>query len=194
MTFEVLVVCTGNIARSPMAQRLLQHRLDGRGDVAVSSAGTWGHEGSAMERHAAAALAEVGVGDDGFRARELTAPMVQRADLVLTATREHRVAVVSLDPQALPRTFTLREFARLVRTLPADPAISAPALVTAAAAARGSVRVPPGEDDVADPYGGPLRSYRRCREVITDAVDAIVPRLVGHGVAGGEGQPRAGLQ
>jgi protein-tyrosine phosphatase len=120
--------------------------------------------------------------------------MVQRADLVLTATREHRVAVVSLDPQALPRTFTLREFARLVRTLPADPAALPANVVSAVAAARGSARVPPSEDDVADPYGGPLRSYRRCRDVITDAVDTIVPLLVGHDAAGREGRPRAGLQ
>jgi protein-tyrosine phosphatase len=113
---------------------------------------------------------------------------------VLTATREHRVAVVSLDPQALPRTFTLREFARLVRALPADATAPPAAVVASAAASRGTVRVAPAQDDVTDPYGGPLRSYRRCRDVITEAVDVIVPMLAGHEAGGGEGAAPPGLQ
>jgi hypothetical protein len=56
------------------------------------------------------------------------------------------------------------------------------------------VRVPPPDDDVTDPYGGPLRSYRRCRDVIGEAVEVIVPVLVGHDAAGREGGPPAGLQ
>lgn len=178
MSFAVLVVCTGNIARSPMAQRLLQHRLADCPDIAVSSAGTWGHEGSPMERHAAAALAELGVAEDGFLARELTPDLVVGADLVLTATREHRVAVLGHAGDALARTFTLREFARLVSLVSRDGHQRSPAeLVRAAAQARGQVRVPPREDDVADPYGAPLRTYRRCRDDIATAVDVIAAAL-----------------
>jgi protein-tyrosine phosphatase len=183
MTYDVLMVCTGNIARSPMAELLLRHRLGDAAQVRVRSAGTWGHEGSLMERNAAAALAEIGIDDGGFRARELTAAMVADATLVLTATREHRVAVVSLDPAAVPRTFTLREFALLLRHLGPVPGPPT-SLVAAAAGARGAVRVRPADIDVADPFGSPMGTYRRCRDVIAGAVDVIAPAL----------QPPTGLQ
>lgn len=183
--FGILVVCTGNIARSPMAQRLLQTHLRGTPGLRVSSAGTWGHTGAPMERHAATALAEVGVDEDGFRAREVTPELVRAASLVLTATREHRARVLGHEPTALRRTFTLRELARLidhvdVRWGPeSDVAERGDALVAAAAAARGSVRVPPAADDIADPYGAPLDVYRRCRDEIDTAVRRIADALRG---------------
>ena len=183
LPFEVLVVCTGNIARSPMAQRMLEHRLAGNPGVRVSSAGTWGLTGSPMEPNAAEALAEVGIDDGGFRARELTPGLVRSSDLVLTATREHRVAVLTHDPTALRRTFTLREFARLVDSLDAVPGRPGhigrtPAeLVAAAADARGRVRVTPTEDDIADPHSRPLAAFRRARDLIASAVDLVGPAL-----------------
>lgn len=177
--FTILIVCTGNIARSPMAQRLLQTHLDGTPGVRVSSAGTWGHSGAPMERHAAAALAEIGVDDGGFRARELTPGLIRESSLVITATREHRARVLGHEPTALRRTFTLRELARLIDHLghswePVSGGVErGPALVAAAAAARGSVRVAPTSDDIADPYGAPLEVYRQCR----DEIDAQMRRI-----------------
>ena len=63
--FSVLHVCTGNIGRSPMAQYLMQASVSERlGERAkqfcVSSAGTWGLEGSGMERFALLALQRTG--------------------------------------------------------------------------------------------------------------------------------------
>ncbi|MDX6313919.1 MAG: low molecular weight protein-tyrosine phosphatase, partial [Streptomyces sp.] len=59
--FRILHVCTGNVCRSPMAERLTRHELtrrlgDGAAGILVESAGTWGHEGAPMEAHAAAVL------------------------------------------------------------------------------------------------------------------------------------------
>ena len=147
--FRVLHVCTGNICRSPMAEHLTRLALAERGlsGVEVSSAGTWGHDGSPMEPHALSTLAEYGVDGSAFRARELVAEHVVAADLVLGATREHRAAAVVLHPRAATRTFTLRELARLCeqvdpRELPdGDVAERGRALVALAARARESARM-----------------------------------------------------
>src|SRR4051794_4087742 len=163
--FRVLFVCTGNICRSPMGQAMLASRLRGAlGDeadrlVEVTSAGTYGLVGHPIEPDAVSALDELGIVPDEFAARELAKDILDGSDLVLTATREHRAAAVSMLPRGSRRTFTIREFARLVEAVDLaevtgdDPLTRAAALVDAAAAQRGYVRPDnPKDDDVADPY------------------------------------------
>ncbi|HCA85619.1 MAG TPA: protein-tyrosine-phosphatase, partial [Streptomyces sp.] len=170
-TFRILHVSTGNVCRSPITERLtrhaLSHRLGGTRGILVESAGTWGHEGAPMETHAATVLADYGADPAGFVGRELLDEHVIRADLVLTATRDHRAQVISMGHSAGLRTFTLKEFTRLVRAI--DPATlpdpepagavvdRARTLVRAAAALRGWLLAPSVEaDEVHDPYGAPI--------------------------------------
>jgi len=116
---RVLIVCTGNICRSPFIERVLQARLDdrlsgsGRG-IAVRSAGTGALTGSEMDAQAAAQLVAHGGDPAGFRARDLTPELIAESDLVLTATRAHRGKVALMSPKALRRVFTFRDFADLV--------------------------------------------------------------------------------
>jgi protein-tyrosine phosphatase len=182
--FRILHVCTGNIGRSPMAERLMRLRLYQRlGSDAdafyVDSAGTWGQPGQSMEPFAAEAITELGADPTGFAARDLQAVHIELADLVLTATVEHRAAVVSTVPGAVRRVFTLKEFARLgaavdpsmlpirVTTGGADPIDYAAAAVHAALTLRGPGERPlAGADDVADPIGAPYQVYQaRAREI-----------------------------
>jgi protein-tyrosine phosphatase len=171
---RILHVCTGNICRSPMAEHLMRTALAQQGVVGieVSSAGTHGLQGYPVQEHAGSALASRGIDAGAFRASRLTADLVAEADLVLTATREHRAAAVTLSPRAAARTFTLREFDRLLSlvdpaTLPGTPLDRAVALVPAAAAQRGLARPEhPGDDDISDPYGGPPAGYPPCAELI----------------------------
>jgi protein-tyrosine phosphatase len=191
MTFRILHVCTGNICRSPIAERLTRAGLEQRlgavtEDFLVESAGTWGHSGSPMEPHALTVLSSFGVDGHDFRARELVAEHVVGADLVLGATREHRAAAVVLHPRAASRTFTLREFARLVSAVdPAqlvatDPVERARELVKAAAGRRGLVPPDtPRDDDLADPYQGPERGFALCGDLVQASLQRPLDLIVG---------------
>ena len=188
--FRVLHVCTGNICRSPMAEHLMRAALEqGCRDQAhrfvVESAGTWGHSGSPMEPHALSTLARRGIDGSGFRARELVAEHVAGADLVLTATREHRAAAVVLHPRAAARTFTVRELGRLLdgvdpAGLPTGDAVArARALVRLAASRRGLVPpAHPSDDDLQDPYHAPESAFAHCADTLTAALSAPMGLLL----------------
>ena len=187
--FRVLYVCTGNICRSPLAERLARQELERRlgpeaGRIEVTSAGTHGLTGREMYAEAATVLTGAGGDPAGFVARLMEADHVTQADLVLTATREHRAAVVRLDHSASPRTFTIREFGRLAAevdpsVLPlADPLARLRAAVEEAATHRGLVGPEsPADDDVPDPYGGPARGYEEAGSLIGAATAATADLL-----------------
>lgn len=186
--FDVLIVCTANLCRSPMAERLLRRRVtDLLGDaarVSVTSAGVRAAPDRPMHPYAATALRERGADPDGFRSAPVTAAGLAGADLVLTATREHRARCVELYPAGIRTAYTIRQFARLVAavpagTLPADGPVSrARALLAALPAARGWVpQVPEGEDDLADPVNGPVEGFRACAAHLDEVLDPFVRLL-----------------
>lgn len=185
--FEVLFVSTGNVCRSPLAERIAEHDLDvALGDAAgafrMSSAGTWGHDGASMEPHARQVLAERGIRHTAFVARELLPEHLAVADLVLTGSAEQRHQVTLLDPHAVGRAFTLREFARLAAgldtsDLPDAAPARARALAARIAARREHVASLPVDDDIADPYGAPLHVFRLCVEEISECLGAFVGLL-----------------
>lgn len=108
--FSVLVVCTGNSCRSPMAAGLLAKLLAGM-PAFVYSAGTGAPVGNPATRAAIEATRAVGVDITRHRAQQLNAGMVRSADLVLVMDEHHREYVVSLVPEASGRTRLLLEFA-----------------------------------------------------------------------------------
>jgi protein-tyrosine phosphatase len=190
---QVLMVCTGNICRSPMMERMLQDSIDrsgADGAIVVRSAGTAARPGEPMQPFAAAMLTQYGVNAENFGATALTEELVSSSDLVVTATRDHRSLVVGLVPAAVRRTFTLLELARVASTAPAPTSAQAPGenglaagvlqAVAWAAQMRGSVsRREESVDDLDDPLGAPLDVYRQRAAVIASAVEQIVPFLIG---------------
>jgi protein-tyrosine phosphatase len=110
--FTILVVCTGNVCRSPAAERLLASKLGPT--VHVASAGTRALVGQPISQPMAALLRDSSLEPERFEARRLSEQMLKEADLVLAMTRAQRGLAVELWPAAVRRTFTLREFARLL--------------------------------------------------------------------------------
>jgi len=180
-TIHILAVCTGNICRSPAIERLLAHRL---GESAVvASAGTMGVVGAPIAEPMARLLIGAGVSPDGFSARRLTQSMIDAADLILTASTDHRSAVVALQPLAMKKTFTLLEFARTVphvsasvAHLPLDERIHA--LARHAYHARPRLRFSREQIDIPDPFGASQEVYVTAFTLITRAVDEIAPILM----------------
>ena len=108
--------------------------------------------------------------------------LIGRADLVLTATRQHRSAVVSTLPAAIGRTFTILQFARLCDQLDVVSAANTGdlgrELVVRAKLARSSVQPVPGElDDLPDPMGKKLQDFRVCADRLQDSIDRILRPL-----------------
>jgi len=153
----------------------------------VTSAGTWAQAGEPMQAFAASTLAERNVDADGFVATPVNEELLKSADLVLTATLEHRSAVVGIVPSAVRRAFTMLELARIAGAAPPPPGPSGPAnadqvrrSIAWAAQMRGSIaRAPEGADDLEDPLRAPHDVYRARADAITAAVEQIVPFLMG---------------
>ncbi|MBA3744310.1 hypothetical protein [Sporichthya sp.] len=189
--FRLLFVCTGNVCRSAFAELITAHLLAERVGSEVrrfqlGSAGTQAMVGEPIQPDARRELAPWkldGAYADRFSARQLTAAMIEQADVVLTATPEHRAAALTLCPQALAKTFTLREFARLAaavepQELPATPVERAHALVARARSLRGKVRAAsPADDAIVDPMGRSAKVHRQAATLITDATRTIVETI-----------------
>jgi protein-tyrosine phosphatase len=199
----ILAVCTGNICRSPMAEGFLRGMLATRGitGIDVASCGVNGLEDSPAMPEGVQAMAENGVDIREHRARRMTPRMLREADLILTMATEHRDAVVDQVDGAAGKTFTLKEFARLVERVPARPAAAGDGedrllaeAVAAAAALRASGAVPPSRDeDVADPLGLGVEAYRATAWEIGQLCDRVVTGVFGASLAqSGEGARREG--
>lgn len=189
--FAILFVCHANVCRSPLAEYLARRALDdafgsAARSVVVASAGTHAYAGAPMDRGSAAVLAGAGVDSAPFLSRRLDPHLVSEAGLVLTAGRAQRSVCVELATEALGRTFTLRQFARLVVAVPPVPAlVTGPlperlrALVERVRTYRHLARAAPAADDeLADPVGRPAEEFRACAATIRQSFGAVV-RVIG---------------
>lgn len=180
LQFDVLVVCTGNIARSPMGEALLRAHLAARGaEARVGSAGTLAWDGPATEP-AARVMSERGLDVSGHRSRPLTHALVAGADLILAMTRSHVWGVHAFDAGAADRTFLVLELPRLgARIGPRGRGEAVRAWAARAVAERSPGAVAGrGDEEVADPYGEPVAVYEATAARLDGATCAIAELLV----------------
>ncbi len=109
MIKTVLVVCIGNICRSPMAQGLLKQTLP---DANIISAGLGALSGRPADAHAIDVMNEIGVDITGHRARQLSRTMVMRADLIFVMDNAQRQDIQHLHPATTGRVFRIGDLAR----------------------------------------------------------------------------------
>ena len=153
----ILFICTGNVCRSPMAEGIFRHAIQGRGSYRVVSAGLGAMEGQPPSAHAVDAVKELGIDIAGQRSRMLTPELVSQADYIFGMTHSHVDTVMLLYPQAAEKTFLLREF---------DDTLD------------------PFEKDISDPIGGSYEVYMNCRDQIEQGIVSLLRFIEGEGPGG----------
>jgi protein-tyrosine phosphatase len=189
-TVRILVVCTGNVIRSALAERALrqQFALIAADRFVVSSAGTRAAVGQGMWRESVEIARAYGFDYRDFVARQLDDDVLNGVDYVIVAAREHRESVLRRRPDLMRRTFTFREFVRILDdgAPPRDEAHGTDAVARwielASWADRQRVAhraIDPADDDLVDPSrGGREALWTFERDLITGVV-AIVSAVAG---------------
>ncbi|NUS37654.1 MAG: low molecular weight phosphotyrosine protein phosphatase [Lysobacter sp.] len=106
MIERILIVCVGNICRSPMAEALLRERLRARGTV-IESAGLAALVGRPIDPEAAAVLAARGLAAMAHVARKITPELIGASDLVLAMDQRQLSAIHAIAPQSRGKSFLL---------------------------------------------------------------------------------------
>jgi protein-tyrosine phosphatase len=106
---NILVVCIGNICRSPMAEGLLKQALSGAGksDCMVSSAGLGALVGHPPDPYACELMMKKNIDISGYRACQLDKGMIRKADLILVMEASHKSAIEESEPCAKGKVFRL---------------------------------------------------------------------------------------
>ena len=148
---RVLLVCDGNICRSPMAAAYLRSRAAhaGLAHVVIDSAGLLGIEGAPASAHALAVGRAEGFDLTRHRSRGITAADLRAADVVLVMTLAHLEELAERFPNPDQKRLLLRAFE-------AGPTPSG------------------GAPELADPVSGPYEGFRDAFAVIRTCVDHLV--------------------
>ena len=167
MVATIVVLCTGNAARSVMAGAAIEQRGAAH---EVITAGTLAVDGMPMSWRTRDAIASLDIPVPDHRSRQATPAELDRADLVIALAREHVAWMRRTHPKAAPRTATLK---RLARDLPDD---GTPLVDRLAAMRLADVQLEATED-VLDPAGGDLDVFLECAQEIAALLHVVIPRL-----------------
>ncbi|MFO7779558.1 MAG: hypothetical protein R6V28_14515 [Nitriliruptoraceae bacterium] len=186
MSAHLLVVCTANIARSPLAAALFDAHVRARGlddRVTVSSAGVRAREGHSAAGASIQIAKGWGIDLRSHRSRPVTRELLETSDLVLTMAEEHRDVLSSRAAGMAQRCFTLPELRRLLRDIEVGGLPPTPVERLAELAERAHRRRPANitttRQDVRDPYGRSEEVYAEVAGQLVELVSAVAPVLFG---------------
>ncbi len=149
---EIVIICTGNTCRSPMAEAILRSKLIRQLDCEaddlpfrIHSAGIAAYPGSPAANQAIQAMDEQGIDLNDHESKQLHYQLARDADLLLTLSNSHRRAILSEWPEFENKTFVMD----------------------------------PDGGDIADPHGYPVEIYQACAQQIENFIDQRLPEILG---------------
>jgi len=145
---SVLIVCTANICRSPIAMAILRSKVTQEpGKWRVESAGTWALEGEPAALGSQKVLAERGLDVSDHRARSVDLGLMSNFNLILTMEMGHKEAIQIEFPELVERVFMLSEMIEK-------------------------------EYDIHDPIGGPLIDFRETADELERIINEGFEKIV----------------
>ena len=145
---KILVVCTGNACRSPMAEGFLRKELSQNEGFIVKSAGISAADGMKPTPYAVDVMKDEGIDISGYLSSVLSKEFAKAADVILVMTKAHKDIIVDIMPDVKDKTSLYNEFANL-----------------------------DNNTDVEDPIGKPLLVYKDVCNKIKKASQQIVKKL-----------------
>ena len=145
---HILIICKGNICRSPLAEAYLKHILARRMQrITIDSAGLEASLGRPAHNFAKAVAEVQGLMLDLHETRPLLKDHIEKADLIVVMEYAHRYRLLKLFPHAKDKAFLLRQF------------------------------VSSHDLDIADPYTGTMRDFEECFDIIRQSCDSLVEEI-----------------
>lgn len=147
---KILLVCTGNTCRSPMASVLLENiwskRLPEK-EIKIKSAGLFTGDGLPASSEAIEVMQEYGLDLSNHKSRQITEDLVKEADIILTMTNSHLFAMLEMFPDYAPIIFTISEYIN-------------------------------HDGEVEDPYGRGIEAYHTTAQELAFIVNELIDTLL----------------
>jgi protein-tyrosine-phosphatase len=149
---KIMFVCTGNICRSAMAERLLKKKLkekDLEKEFYVCSSGISAYPNDVSTYEAVYVMQnEYGIDIKDHRATNVKASKIKEMDLILAMTKSHKDMLIMMFPELKEKIYTIKEYVGL-------------------------------QGDVLDPYGGTIEIYSNCAKELNEYIDMLLKKEAG---------------
>lgn len=147
---KIMFVCTGNICRSAMAEKLLNKRAkEEKLNIEAYSSGTFAENGDYPTIEAIETMQEYNIDMKSHRATNIKKSNIEEMDLVLCATTNHKNMVLQLYPELEGKVYTMKEY----------------------------VEDTENGLDISDPWGYDLVIYRKCAAEINKIIQKIIDKM-----------------